>query len=77
MSYSLRLMCEERSVCVRACVCVCESSGAVRKLRWTSWAPIPNKPTVCVDVKQHFKRPLCVCVCVCVADIVLECFCLN
>ena len=25
--------------------------------RWPSWAPIPNKPTVSVDVKQHFNRP--------------------
>ena len=28
-----------------------QSSGAVS--RWPSWAPVPNKPTVCVDVKQH------------------------
>ena len=35
---------------------VCEqSSGAVWKTRWTSWAPVPNKPTVSVDVKQHFN----------------------
>ena len=26
------------------------------KSRWTSWAPVPNKPTVSVDVKQHFYR---------------------
>ena len=31
----------------------CQSSGAVWKSRWTSWAPVPNKPTVSVDVKQH------------------------
>ena len=30
-----------------------QSSGAVWKSRWTSWAPVPNKPTVSVDVKQH------------------------
>ena len=24
------------------------------KSKWTSWAPVPNKPTVSVDVKQHF-----------------------
>ena len=30
-----------------------QSSGAVWKSRWPSWAPIPNKPTVSVDVKQH------------------------
>ena len=24
--------------------------------RWTSWAPIPNKPTVSVDIKQHFNQ---------------------
>ena len=23
--------------------------------RWTSRAPVPNKPTVSVDVKQHFS----------------------
>ena len=32
------------------------------KLRWLSWAPIPNKPMVSVDVKQHStnqdKEPL-------------------
>ena len=22
-------------------------------MEWTSWAPVPNKPTVSVDVKQH------------------------
>ena len=25
------------------------------KSRWTSWAPVRNKPTVSVDVKQHFN----------------------
>ena len=25
-------------------------------MRWTSWAPVPNKPTVFVDVKQHFNH---------------------
>ena len=34
-----------------------QSSGAVWKSRWPSWAPIPNKPTVSVDVKQHFNHP--------------------
>ena len=29
-----------------------QSSGAV----WKSWAPVPNKPTVSVDVKQHFNQ---------------------
>ena len=28
--------------------------GAVWESRWQSWAPVPNKPTVSVDVKQHF-----------------------
>ena len=28
---------------------------AVWKSRWTSWAPVPNKPTISVDVKQHFS----------------------
>ena len=32
-----------------------QNSGAVWKLRWTSWAPVPNKPTVSVDIKQHFN----------------------
>ena len=33
------------------------SSGAVWKsMRWPSWAPVPNKPTVSVDVKQHFNQ---------------------
>ena len=26
------------------------------KSRWPSWAPVPNKPTVSVDVKQHFNN---------------------
>ena len=30
-----------------------QSSGAVLKPRWPSWAPVPNTPTVSVDVKQH------------------------
>ena len=30
-----------------------QSSGAVWESRWPSWAPVPNKPTVSVDVKQH------------------------
>ena len=30
-----------------------QSKGAVWKLRWPSWAPVPNRPTVSVDVKQH------------------------
>ena len=30
-----------------------QSSGAVRKSRWLSWAPVPNKPMVSVDVKQQ------------------------
>ena len=34
-----------------------QSSGAVWKSRWPSWAPVPNKPTVSVDVKQHFNIP--------------------
>ena len=35
-----------------------QSSGAVWKSWWTSWAPVPNKPTVSVDVKQHFNQEL-------------------
>ena len=30
----------------------CQSSGSVWKSRWLSWAPIPNKPTVFVDVTE-------------------------
>ena len=33
-----------------------EFRSFVRKSRWTSWAPVPNKPTVSVDVKQHFSN---------------------
>ena len=33
-----------------------QSSRTVWKLRWPSWAPIPNKPMVSVDVKQHFNN---------------------
>ena len=35
---------------------VSHSSGAVWKSRWPSWALVPNKPTVSVDVKQHFNQ---------------------
>ena len=31
-----------------------QSSGAVWKSRWPSWAPVPNKPMVSVDIKQHW-----------------------
>ena len=43
----------------------CQSRGGrpgrgVSKSRWTSWAPVPNKPTVSVDVKQHStSQPTC------------------
>ena len=33
-----------------------QSSGAVWKSKWPSWAPVPNKLTVSVDVKQHFSN---------------------
>ena len=33
-----------------------QSSGAVWKSRRPSWAPVPNKPTVSVDVKQHSTK---------------------
>ena len=26
------------------------------EVQWTPWAPVPNKPTVSVDVKQHFHQ---------------------
>ena len=35
-----------------------QGSGAVWKSRWTSWAPIPDKPMVSVDVKQRFNQLL-------------------
>ena len=32
-------------------------SGAVRKSRWpSSWATVPNKPTVFVDIKQYSTK---------------------
>ena len=33
-----------------------QSSVAVWKSRWPSWAPVPNKRTVPVDVKKHFSE---------------------
>ena len=33
-----------------------ELRSCVWKLRWMSWAPVPNKPPVSVDVKQHFSH---------------------
>ena len=36
-----------------------QSPGAVWKSRWTSWAPVPNTPTVFMDVKQHFNKSNC------------------
>ena len=32
---------------------IIQSSGAVWKSRWPSRAPVPDKPTVSVDIKQH------------------------
>ena len=32
-----------------------QNSRAVWKSRWISSAPVPNKPTISVDVKQHFN----------------------
>ena len=43
------------STTVRCHCQVTQTSGAVWKSRWPSWAPVPNKPTVSVDVKQHFN----------------------
>ena len=46
--------------CLRARTCkyrsMPRSSGAVWKSRWTSWVPVPKKPTVSVDVEQHFNN---------------------
>ena len=39
----------------KACVQTFQSSGGVWKSRCPSWAPVPNTPTVSVDVKQHFN----------------------
>ena len=33
-----------------------QSSETVWKSKWPSWAPVPNKPTVSLDVKQHFNQ---------------------
>ena len=33
-----------------------QSSGAVWKWRWTSWAPVPNKLSVSVDEKQQWTQ---------------------
>ena len=30
--------------------------GVTTELRRTSWAAVPNKPTVSVDIKQHFDN---------------------
>ena len=34
------------------------SPGAVWKSRWPSWASVPNKPPVFVDIKQHSTKPI-------------------
>ena len=56
-----QLICSLRLVPqLQVVVCFCpplltqlaQSSGAV----WKSWSPVPNKPTVSVDVKQHFNN---------------------
>ena len=38
---------------------VLQSSGAVSETesRWPSWAPVPNKPTVSVDVTEATLQP--------------------
>ena len=40
-----------------------QSSGAVWKSRWPSWAPVPNKPMVSVDIKQHSTNSTKLCHC--------------
>ena len=48
---------QERIRHVAFCLsCLRQSSGAVWKSRWPSWAPVPDKLTVSVDVKQHFNQ---------------------
>ena len=37
-----------------------QSSGAVRKSRWPSRAPVPNRSMVSVDVKQRFNNNILV-----------------
>ena len=37
-----------------------QSSGAVCKPRWTSWAPVSNKPMVSVDVSNTQPTNTCV-----------------
>ena len=57
----LLTLCESIAIksCINACIkgghgqCLGQSSGAVWKSTWTSWAPVPNKPMVSVDVKHH------------------------
>ena len=39
-----------------ASLVITELRSCVRKSRWPSWAPVPNKPTVSVDVKQHSTK---------------------
>ena len=53
------LCCVYKNVWFSVVVQVIQSSGAVWKSKWPSWAPVPNinKPTVCVDVKQDFISP--------------------
>ena len=45
------------------CCLFFQSLGAVRKSRWPSWAPVPNKPTVSVDIKQHSTNKVFLSVC--------------
>ena len=60
-SYSLSLICQPdiRGIDIKPHIIMIrepQSSGAVWKSRWPSWAPVPNTPTVSVDVKQHFSN---------------------
>ena len=38
---------------VGVCMAISELRSCVKKSRSSSWAPVTNKPTVFVDVKQH------------------------
>ena len=57
IGHSLSLICHPTSEDIKLYIIIFfgQSSAAVWKSRWPSSAPVPNKPTVSVDVKQHFN----------------------
>ena len=56
-----RTLQENKEQCFDSYLPSIQSSGAVWKSRWPSWAPVPNKLTVSVDVKQHFNQQVTRC----------------